>query len=970
MNYRKMYHLVKDLWLAVLLIAGASAVLLFSDLDQRNRKQRQNNKAFPSVAIMQITSTTLLDEHVAGVMDRLQSSGYVAPDAANVRVFNAQGDYAMANTIAREIVNGPYELVITSSTLALQVFSKTNVSVQKYHVFGAVTDPYGSGVGISGPEPHQHPPYMTGIGTFQPVKNAFRLAREMNPQLKRVGVVWNSGEQCSEACMLEAKAICRELGIELVEAIATNTSEVSEAVRSLVSKQVEAIWIGGDTVANASISMIIGIAWQAGIPVFTNDHADARKGALFGLGANYFTVGQYTANMAVDILEGTDPANFRIENVVPELFRLNQEVLVALNGSWAVNDVVQSLLDQGDPSDGSEQATIDFASIGPGKPLPGTDVLKRAGRFLNLGSYRGGPARVAMVTLVENPALEEAARGVEEGLQESGLIAGTDYTLKTYSAQGEIGMLPQLFDAVIREKPDLIITITTPALMAMAAKKTNIPVVFTVASDPNKLGLFKNGRPDHICGVHDNPPVDLLVDMARQYDSDLSAVGIVYDAAQVNSLISLEKLRKAGHEKQVRILEATASTITDLGMAAQSLIQRGAGAILISADNLAITGFTAIHRVTSGAGVPVYTTEPGLVEQGAAGAIGDSYGDWGKQSGMLAAKVLAGVPVAQLPIEETKVQKRIDPGMHASNQAITSPFKLRIVHYSDTEFAERCHEGLVDGIQQAGFSEGRDYQLRTYNAQGDMSTLSSIMNTIKADRVDLLMVISTPTLQAALRQAGQETKIVFTGVGDAVKAGAGNSETDHLPNVTGITTRSPFTGMAKIIKETMPGARRVGTLFTPAEINSVLYKDWFKEALEKEGLELLAIPVTSSADVSQAAADLCGRDIHVLCQIVDNMTRPGFALIARKAAEKDVPVFVFDSDQMKDGGAICLSRDYYDAGLEAAEKAVRVLRGQNPASIPFSNTQSETLLVNKELVKHYGLKLSDELTNKATLFIP
>ena len=960
----------KDLWLAVLLIAGATAVLLFSDLQQRHAGSRTSTGVYPNIAIMQITSTTLLDEHVAGVMDRLQSSGYVAPGAANVRLFNAQGDYAMANTIAREIVNGPYELVITSSTLALQVFSKTNVSVRKNHVFGAVTDPYGAGVGISGPEPHQHPPYMTGIGTFQPVESAFRLAKELNPQLKRVGVVWNPGEQCSEACMFEARAICRELGIELVEAIATTTSEVSEAVRSLVSKQVEAIWIGGDTVANSSISMIIGIARQAGIPVFTNDHVDAQKGALFGIGANYFTVGQYTANMAVEILRGVSPASFRIENVVPELFRLNQEVLATLGSSWAINDVIQSLLDQDDPADGSEQITFDFAALGPDGPLPATDVLIKTDRFLNLGSHRGGPARVVMVTLIENITLEEAAQGVEEGLQESGLVAGTDYTLKRYSAQGEIGMLPQLLDAVIREKPDLIITITTPALLAIAAKTTNIPIVFTVASDPKKLGLFEHGRPAHICGVHDNPPVDMLVDMARQYDSELSAVGIVYDASQVNSLISVEMLRKAGYERQIRILEATASTVSDLGMATQSLIQRGARAILISADNLAITGFAAIHRAASSAGIPVYTTEPGLVAQGAAGAIGDSYRDWGKQSGMLAAKVLAGVPPAQLPIEETKVQQRIDPVSSASHQAINTPFKLRIVHYSDTEFAERCHEGLVDGLKNAGFIEGRDYQLRTYNAQGDMSTLSSIMNTIKADRVDLLMVISTPALQAALRQAGPDTKIVFTGVGDAVKAGAGKSETDHLPNVTGITTRSPFSGMARIIKETVPEARRVGTLFTPGEINSVLYKDWFKEALEKEGLELIAIPVTSSADVPQAAADLCGRDIHVLCQVVDNMTRPGFALIARRAAEKNVPVFVFDSDQMKDGGVICLSRDYYDAGLEAAVKAVRVLRGENPAFIPFSNTQSETLLVNMELAKRYGLKLPDELIKKATLYIP
>ncbi len=75
---------------------------------------------------MQIRTTPLLDNRVAGITDRLQELGFVAPDKQNIRIFNPQGDLATANTIAREIVNGPYELVITSSTLSLQTFAKAN----------------------------------------------------------------------------------------------------------------------------------------------------------------------------------------------------------------------------------------------------------------------------------------------------------------------------------------------------------------------------------------------------------------------------------------------------------------------------------------------------------------------------------------------------------------------------------------------------------------------------------------------------------------------------------------------------------------------------------------------------------------------------------------------------------------------------------------------------------------------------
>ncbi len=533
-----MKAIIKDLWLAIGLIILTSSILLVSDWGQRQAAATRDPADHPSIAIMQITSTTLLDAHVAGIISRLDERGYYAPGGTNVRLYNPQGDFGTANTIAREIANGPYDMVITSSTVALQVFASANQSARKTHVFGGVTDPYGAGVGITGKEPHQHPPYMAGIGTFQPVRQTFILARELNPNLKRVGVVWNPGEQCSEACMKVAWAICEELGIDLVEAIAMNTSEVSEAVRSLIGRRVEAIWIGGDTVAASSVNLIVSLARQAGIPVFTNDHLDVLAGALFGLGANYFTVGEYTADVAVDILEGTSPASFRIENVIPERFRLNHEVLASLDNKWQISPPVQTLLD--------EQTEKIY--------------------------------QVAVINLADYPLLDKNKEGIRSGLLESGLHSGEDFIIREYSAQGDMGKLPMIIDAVVLDQPDLIISITTPVLIAVAQKVKDIPVVFTVASDPEQLNLFADGRPANICGIHDDPPVDKLLDMAIDFDNSIEAVGIIYDPAQMNSLISVEKLREAGKKQGVDILEATVSNSSELTLATESVIMRGAQA--------------------------------------------------------------------------------------------------------------------------------------------------------------------------------------------------------------------------------------------------------------------------------------------------------------------------------------------------------------------------------------------------------
>lgn len=966
-----MKNLIKDLWLAIVLILGASALLLLSDSEQRQGQEKNSveGKDLPSIAIMQIRSTPILDAHVQGIMDRLEELQLIAPDKSNIKIFNPQGDLGTANTIAREIANGPFDYVITSSTLSLQTFANANKATGKLHIFGGVTDPYGTGVGITGPEVGQHPPYMCGIGTFQPVESAFKVLHELHPGLKKVGVVWNPGEQCSEACVILAREVCEILGIELVEAIATNTSEVAEVTKSLLAKGVEAIWIGGDTVANASTSLIVKEARQFGIPVFTNDPGDVTRGALFGVGADYHTVGVYTADLAYEVIRGKKPSDMKIENVIPEVLTINHDVLHSLGKDWNITPEVQKLLDQSSQPMSAKTAIVDFELYANQNEKPTLGELMSAGKFQNLSVKYGRPAKVALINLVENHVLEQAISGVESGLAESGLVAGKDFTIKKYSAQGDMSQLSQIIQTVILEKPDVIVTVTTPVFMAVAAKVRHIPVVFTVASDPVKLKVFRNERPDNICGIHDNPPVDKLLAMALKYDTSLKKVGIIYDASQSNSVISADKLREAGKQQKIEILEATASVVSDLPMAAQSLVQRGARAFIISTDNLASTGFSSIVKVTKSAGIPVYVTDLDLISQGATAGIGDNFHEWGKQSGMLAAQVLAGVPPIQLPIAELQNQQVVESGQDLAGWSPSSrKFKLRMVLYSETEFAERSKEGIMDGLAKAGLLEGTHFEMKHYNAQGDMSTLSSIMNTVKSDKVDILFAVSTPALQAALRQAGPDTKIVFTGVGDAVRAGAGTTEAEHLPHVTGITTSSSFDGMAKLILATLPAVKSVGTLFTPAEINSVLYKDWFSEALEKLGVKLIAVPVTSSTDITQAATELCRNDIQAVCQVVDNLTRPGFALIARKAAEKNLPVYVFDSDQMKDGGAICLARDYYDAGIEAAEKAAMILKGASPGTIPFNNTRSEKMMYNPGLVNKYNLKLSDSFRQNAIAY--
>jgi len=334
---------MKKIIFPVLVLAAASAILLLSDLD--NRKAAGINRKITRVAVFRMNSNQLQTEVERGVLDVLTSADEYKQGKLEISRYNAEGDMPTANTIAAGIVNEKFNMVVSISTPALQVMANANKKGVLTHVFCAVTDPCGSGVGIKGVRPSDHPAWLVGIGTFQPVEEVFRIARQMHPSLKRVGVVWCAGETCSAACVRKARSVCAELGIELVEMSVENVTQVYEAALAVSSKGVEAMWIGGDNVVESAIDMYVEAAARNKIPVFTNNPGEVLRGAIAALGANYFQVGTIGGKMALSVIRGLEPASIEIKNMVPEKLFLNDSTVKKTAGRWKITDALKSRAD-------------------------------------------------------------------------------------------------------------------------------------------------------------------------------------------------------------------------------------------------------------------------------------------------------------------------------------------------------------------------------------------------------------------------------------------------------------------------------------------------------------------------------------------------------------------------------------------------------------------------------------------------
>src|SRR5262249_39074432 len=156
-----------------------------------------------------------------------------------------------------------------------------------------------------------------------------------------------------------------------------------------------------------------------------------------------------------------------------------------------------------------------------------------------------------------------------------------------------------------------------------------------------------------------------------------------------------------------------------------------------------------------------------------------------------------------------------------------------------------------------------------------------------------------------------------------------------------------------------------GTVFTPAEVNSAYNHDLFVDVGRKIGLEVVSVAATNSGDVSDAALALMTRNIDVVCQISDNLTSATFTSIAQAAQRARLPIFSSSTLQAKQGSSIVLARDFHDSARDSALLAARIMRGENPASIPFKPTARTRLLVNQSTARATGLMIPAAVLQRA-----
>ncbi len=294
-------------------------------------------------------------------------------------------------------------------------------------------------------------------------------------------------------------------------------------------------------------------------------------------------------------------------------------------------------------------------------------------------------------------------------------------------------------------------------------------------------------------------------------------------------------------------------------------------------------------------------------------------------------------------------------------------YKIGVVQLMQHGALDQANQGMIDGLKDNGFEEGKNLEIDQQNAQGDQSNLQSISQQFVSNEVDLILAIATPAAQV-MASATEEIPIVGTAITSYVDAGLVQSDEAPGTNVTGTSDMNPVEAQINLLLQLVPDAKTVGTIYTASEKNSEVQVDILKSVCEAKGLTVEERTISSVNDIQQAAQSLVN-EVDVLWLPTDNNVASAMPQVVGVTDEAGLATICGEESMVRAGGTATYGFSYYKLGYNAGVMAAQILKGESvPAEMPIGYMPEEdcVAIVNTDALTALNLEAPAELMENAT----
>jgi len=301
-----------------------------------------------------------------------------------------------------------------------------------------------------------------------------------------------------------------------------------------------------------------------------------------------------------------------------------------------------------------------------------------------------------------------------------------------------------------------------------------------------------------------------------------------------------------------------------------------------------------------------------------------------------------------------------------ANETIKKVYINQLVQHPALDMTTK---GIIDGLADLGYVNGKNLDLKVENAQGDPILANQIATRLVSLKPDIVVGNPTITAQSFIKYAKEgKVKLVFTSVTDPLGAKIVRELTQPGDNTTGVSNFVDLEPQIELFQKIKPTMKKIGFLYNPGELNSITLVNRLKEICPKYGLELVEITASKTSEVYQSAVKLSSL-VDAIFISNDNMALSALKTIVKAANAQQIPVFVSDTDIVKDGALAALGPNQYEIGKQTARLIARILNGEDINKMNVEFPEGTELFLNQSTAAKLGIIFPKELLAKADKII-
>lgn len=300
----------------------------------------------------------------------------------------------------------------------------------------------------------------------------------------------------------------------------------------------------------------------------------------------------------------------------------------------------------------------------------------------------------------------------------------------------------------------------------------------------------------------------------------------------------------------------------------------------------------------------------------------------------------------------------------SSDSGDKETFKVGLVQLVEHTSLDQIRESIIKQLEDDGYVDGKNIEIDYQNAQNEQSNLKTICQGFVADKVDVIVAITTPAAQVAMGET-KDIPIIFSAVTDPVAAGIVEDMDNPGGNITGTSDAVKVDQIMELASEITPGYKTVGALYNSSETNSVATVKQLKEYAKENDIKVVESAITNSNEIQTAAQSLA-KKCDIVFSPTDNTVASSIATANDVFIKNKIPFYVAADSMVKDGALATSGVDYEYLGQETAKMVVEVFNGSDTASMPVETMDKTSVFINSETAEAMGLDIPESVMKKAT----